>query len=160
MGAGEPQEAPETNAGAFLGVYAGRLALPVPPDILSFKELPGLSAAYLNDATLAFEPGEIYYPREISGIDPYSVFLNGPQPLVVIENSLALRNRELFLFRDSYGSSLAPLLAPAYSKVTVIDLRYIHADMLGQFVSFTPGADALFIYGSQGLGSPDVLQIM
>jgi hypothetical protein len=116
-------------------------------------------ASYLNETTLELEPGEVYYPGEVSGVDPYNVFLNGPQPLVVIENKLAQDERELYLFRDSYGSSLAPLLAPAYSKVTVIDLRYINADMLTRFVAFTPGADALFIYGSQSFNSPGVLQV-
>jgi hypothetical protein len=161
MGAGEPGPLPrESSAGTFLGVYAGRLALPVEPDILAYAEIPGLSAKYLNDTTLKFEPWPIYYPEEVAGIDPYNVFLKGPQPLVVIENALAENGRELYLFRDSFGSSLAPLLARAYSKVTVIDLRYIHADMLSDFVSFAPGADALFIYGAQIFNSPGVLQVL
>jgi hypothetical protein len=161
MGAGEPGPLPpESSAGAFLGVYAGRLALPVEPDTLAYAEIPGLTAKYLNDATLEFEPGPVLYPEEVAGIDPYNVFLKGPQPLAVIENGLAANGRELYLFRDSFGSSLAPLLARAYSKVTVIDLRYIHADMLSDFVRFAPGADALFVYGAQILNSPGVLQVL
>jgi hypothetical protein len=159
MGAGEAPTRPETDAGAFHGVYAGRLALPVAPDLLTYAENPELSASYLNASTLAFEPGPLYYPGEITGIDPYNVFLGGPRPLAVIESKAAHNERGLYLFCDSFGSSLAPLLAPAYAKVTVIDLRYIHADMLGQYVDFRPQGDALFIYGAQLLNNPSVLQI-
>ena len=35
----------------------------------------------------------------------------------------ATTEKELIVFRDSFGSSIAPLLAQGYSKVTLIDLR-------------------------------------
>ena len=46
------------------------------------------------------------------------------------------------------SSSLAPLLAGEYAKVTLIDLRYISADALFKLVEFSENADALFLYGS------------
>jgi hypothetical protein len=83
--------------------------------------------------------------------------LRGPQPLIVIEND-ATPERVLYLFRDSFGSSLAPLLSGSYSRINVIDLRYIHLSLLDQFIEFTPGADVLFIYSSQIFNNPSILQ--
>ncbi|MDR0492010.1 MAG: hypothetical protein LBH28_12280 [Oscillospiraceae bacterium] len=147
----------EAAAGEFLGLYAGQLALPVKPDILSYADVPGLRVNYLNEKTLQFESGPVYDVERFSGVDPYDVFLRGPQPIVVLENESAPK-RELFLFRDSFGSSLAPLLAASYSKVTLIDLRYINLMLLDQFVVFPPDSDVLFIYGSQIFNNPSVLQ--
>jgi len=150
-------ERAKLEAGEFYGVYAGQLALPVTADILTYYDIAGLEVSYLNEKTLQFESGPVYDPERFAGVDPYDIFLRGPQPLIVIENQSA-PERELYLFRDSFGSSLAPLLTSAYSKITLIDLRYIHLSLLDQFIEFTPGADVLFIYSSQIFNNPSVLQ--
>ena len=56
------------------------------------------------------------------------------------------------IFRDSYGSSLAPLLTEGYSRVTLVDIRYIHPDAIGEFVEFTD-QDVLFAYSALILNS-------
>jgi len=147
------------TAGDFRGVYHGQLALPVKPDILSYMALPAIKATYLNEKTCEAEPGLVYDVDRFNGIDPYDMFLRGPQPLVTLENEAVRNGRELYLFRDSFGSSLSPLLASAYSKITIIDLRYINWGIIDQFVEFTPGADVLFIYSSQVFGNPSILQV-
>jgi len=147
----------ERIAGEFRGVYAGQLALPMAADELLYLNIPTLRASYLSEKTLEFEPGPVYDLERFAGVDPYDIFLRGPQPLIVIENDAA-PERELYLFRDSFGSSLAPLLAASYSKVTVIDLRYINLAIVGMFVDFAPGSDVLFIFSSQIFNNPSVLQ--
>ncbi len=72
-----------------------------------------------------------------------------------MENATAENSRELILFRDSFGSSIAPLLLDGYSKITLVDIRYIHPDLLGKFVDFR-GCDVLFLYSSLVL-NPDLL---
>ncbi len=54
-------------------------------------------------------------------------------------------DRELVVFRDSFGSSLIPLLAQGYARTTVIDIRYIAPSRLDQLVSFH-GQDVLFLF--------------
>jgi len=153
-----PNAYPVVRVGEFRGLYAGQLALPVAPDIMSYMDIPGINVSYLNERTLQFEPGLAYDVERLEGVDPYDLFLRGPQPLIIIENDAA-PERELYLFRDSFGSSLAPLLSASYSKVTVIDLRYIHLMLLDQFIEFTPGSDVLFIYSSQIFNNPSILQV-
>ena len=144
-------------AGEFRGVYAGQLALPVDADVMTYADTPPLRVSYLNDKTLEFDAGPVYDIQRFAGVDPYDFFLRGPQPLIVIENDHA-PDRELYLFRDSFGSSLSALLAESYSRITVIDLRYIHLSLLEYFIEFTPGSDVLFIYSSQIFNNPSILQ--
>lgn len=51
------------------------------------------------------------------------------------------------LFRDSFGSSIAPLLLENYSQITLIDLRYISKDVLEDYIEFDK-QDVLFLYST------------
>ena len=152
------RQVPIHTAGDFFGVYAGQLAMPVTPDSMRYIDFPEVQVRYLNDRTLEFEPGPMYDFERFLGIDPYDFFLRGPQPLIVLENENAPEGRELYLFRDSFGSSLAPLLMSSYARITLIDLRYINLMILDQFVEFVPGSDVLFLYSSQIFNNPSILQ--
>ena len=46
-----------------------------------------------------------------------------------------------------FGSSMAPLLVSDYSKVTLVDTRYIAPRLIGNFVDFE-NADVLFLYST------------
>jgi hypothetical protein len=149
-------------AGEFSGVYAGQLALPMSADTMMYMTSPLLDNAvtsYLNPRTSQFEQGPIYDLEAFNGNDPYDIFLRGPQPLITLENPGAATERELFIFRDSFGSSLAPLLLPAYEKVTLIDLRYINSRLVWEFVDFPPDSDVLFLYSSQIVNNSGTLMI-
>ena len=86
------------------------------------------------------------------GRDPYEMFLCGSDPLVTIENPDAKTDKELVIFRDSFGSSLTPLLSEGYAKIYVVDIRYIQSAMLGNFIDFN-NQDVLFIYSTLLLNS-------
>ena len=75
------------------------------------------------------------------------MFLSGSDALLTIENPNAATEKELVVFRDSFGSSLAPLLATGYAKITLVDLRYLQSDLLGNFIDFE-NQDVLFLYST------------
>ena len=79
--------------------------------------------------------------------------------LITIENPNAKTDKELYIFRDSYGSSLAPLLVDGYKKITVIDLRYIASPLLPNYIDFKEGSDALIINCIDVINSP-ILKVM
>ena len=140
--------------GPFQGAYAGQVALPMPTDSLTVLRSPaidGLTARYLDAQTGQWKDGPVYNAGHISGIDPYDVFLEGAQPLIVLDNPSAATDRELVLFRDSFGSSLAPLLASSYRRVTVADMRYIPDQMLFMLLEAGEDADVLFLFGLQSI---------
>ena len=77
--------------------------------------------------------------------DKYDIYLSGPTSLISIENPNAYNDKELLLFRDSFGSSIAPLLIENYRKITLIDLRYINSEILTEYIEFK-NQDVLFLY--------------
>ena len=146
----------KTSEVPFYGVYYGQAALPLPPDQLQY-----LQAAFLENVraydyeTSAHIP--IYDLDAAGGDDPYEMFLCGPKSLIEIENPAASTGRELIIFRDSFGSSIAPLLAEGYEKITLVDIRYISPAMLDKFISFK-GQDVLFLYSSSVLNNSSTIK--
>ena len=132
----------------FYGVYYGQSALPVKPDKLYYLDSEILRQCKVT----SYDTGKakemvIYNMEKAYGNDAYEIFLSGTSALQVIENPMAAQERELVVFRDSFGSSLVPLLVDGYSKITVIDTRYVQSKVLGSFVDFH-GQDVLFIYST------------
>ena len=82
----------------------------------------------------------------------YDVFLSGARAVLRIENPNAKTDRELIVFRDSFSSSMIPLLVEDYATVTLVDIRYVPARMLDQYVTFD-GQDVLFMYSTLVLNS-------
>jgi len=78
---------------------------------------------------------------------PYDVFLSGASPLITVESPLAATDKELVVFRDSYASSLVPLLLGQYRKVTLVDIRYMVSGLVPQYVEFND-QDVLFLYST------------
>lgn len=135
----------ETRPG-FYGVYAGQAALPVEPDTLEVMESNVTKDAVVTSVEHP-DMKSIYTWEDFEGMDPYDVYLSGAEALLTLENPHAANDRHLILFRDSFGSSMAPLLLSGYSKVTVVDLRYITSALVNQSVDFTD-ADVLFLYNT------------
>ena len=130
----------------FYGVYYGQAALPAQAETLYWMENDVLAGCrvynYTTDSYSA-----IYDMDKLSASDPYDTFLSGAQSLLRIENPAATTNRELIIFRDSFGSSLAPLLVKDYATITLVDIRYIPPQLLERYVEFS-GKDILFMYSS------------
>lgn len=130
----------------FYGVYYGQAGLPLPYDDLYYLDNDILKECKVYD----FETDayiSVYDMEKTQGNDPYEMFLSGSKSLLTIENPNATTDKELIIFRDSFGSSIAPLLAEGYAKITLVDIRYISPNMLGNFIEFT-NQDVLFLYST------------
>ena len=77
-------------------------------------------------------------------MDHYDIFLSGAVSLIKITNPMGDEGKRLIVFRDSFGSSLTPLLMSGYSEITLIDTRYINPVMMSRYVEFT-NQDVLFL---------------
>lgn len=140
----------------FYGVYYGQAALPMEPDTLYMLRSEVLDACRVyNHETGKY--GSIYDTAKLTGDDLYEVFLSGSVSLLTIENPSAQTDRELIVFRDSFGSSIAPLLVQGYRTVTLVDIRYLAPAMLGRFIDFH-GQDVLFLYSTLVLNNSQSLQ--
>lgn len=140
----------------FLGVYYGQAALPLAPETMYLMENDLLKDCTVYDYETG-KTGAVYDLDKKSSKDLYDVYLSGARSLLTIENPNAATQRELIVFRDSFGSSMVPLLVSDYAKVTLVDLRYISGDYLGQFLDFT-GQDVLFLYSTLVLNNSSALK--
>ena len=140
----------------FYGVYYGQAALPMEPDALCLMESDLLSQCTVYDYETG-KTGSIYDMTKLDSRDLYDVYLSGAKALLTIENPNAGTDRELIVFRDSFGSSIVPLLMEDYAKVTLVDIRYIQPDLLGQFLDFH-GQDVLFLYSTLVLNNSAALK--
>ncbi len=147
---------PVTADAPFYGVYSGQSALPLTPDTLTWLTSKTLSACRVYDyETDTWLP--VYDTAQAEGIDPYALFLSGSKSLLRLENPNAQTDRELIVFRDSFGSSLAPLLASGYRAVTLVDIRYLAPERLPQFLTIT-NQDVLFLYSTTVLNNSDAIK--
>ena len=99
----------------------------------------------------------VYDMTKLSSRDLYDVFLSGAVSVLEVENPAAKTDRELIVFRDSFGSSLVPLLVPGYKRVTLLDIRYVPTEYLGDYVQFG-GQDVLFLYSPLVLNNSAMLK--
>lgn len=140
----------------FYGVYFGQSALPLDGEAIHYLTNETLEACRVTN----FETGEkggIYDLEKAEGNDAYDLFLSGPVSLLTIENPLAENDRELIIFRDSFGSSLAPLLTEGYAKITLVDIRYLPGAHLEKYIEFH-GQDVLFLYSTTVLNNSETMK--
>jgi hypothetical protein len=145
-----PLEAP------FYGVYYGQAAIPMEPETIYLMESNTLKACTVYN----YETGKttsVYDLEKTGSRDLYDVYLSGAAALLRIDNPNAATDRELIVFRDSFGSSMIPLLVQGYRTITLVDLRYMNSSMLGQFIEFVD-QDVLFLYSTLVLNNSNSLK--
>ena len=140
----------------FYGVYYGQAALPMEPDNLYIMDSEFLANCTVYDYETG-KTGSIYDKEKLSGKDPYEVYLSGPKSLLRIENPNAATGKELIVFRDSFGSSMVPLLVQDYTTVTLVDIRYINSFQLKNYIEFK-NQDVLFLYSTLVLNNGTTLK--
>ena len=130
----------------FYGVYYGESALKRKPETLTYltnETLKNVEVKYLENSSLK----DIYNKDNLSNLDSYDVYLDGPSAFIEITNNNSKNDKELVIFRDSFGSSLSPLLVNYYKKITIIDNRYFHSNYLSSMITFND-QDVLFMYST------------
>ena len=132
------------NIAKFKGTYAYRVPVNTDFDEINIMTNDILkNARVFNYTTNTYT--NVYDLNKKNSLDKYDIYLSGATPLLTIYNDKNTSGKELIIFRDSYGSSLAPLLLSSYSKITLVDTRYISPTILGNYIDFS-NKDVLFIY--------------
>lgn len=131
----------------FYGAYYGQSALTLSPDKLVYLTKPWMDGVQVTHLDQMISGNALYDLEKLEGIDAYDVFLSGPTAIVEMTNPQATTDKALIIFRDSFGSSVAPMLLEAYQKITLVDLRYIPADQLGEYIAFE-NQEVLFLFST------------
>lgn len=147
MGAPVPDTREESLCaleGAFHGSYWGKTEEPLEPDTLSYLTSPVLEGCTVHNYETDTDGG--VYDFDAAQDAPYDLFLSGSRSLLRIDSPDALSDRTLVVFRDSFGSSLIPLLAESYRTIYAVDIRYLPSQLLGRYLTFNGSEDVLFLY--------------
>lgn len=140
----------------FYGVLWGRYAMPLNSETLYYLTNDVTDAATVKN----YENAALttVYTPSLDSPDRYDVFLGGAAALLEIESPLAETDRTLVLFRDSFGSSLAPWLLTRYKKIVIIDTRYIASSAIDSYVDLSGADDLLFLYSTSILNTGGILK--
>ena len=141
----------------FYGVYAGRSPKPLDPETIYYLTNGNLENVKVIDWENGGREISLYDMEKAHGKDAYDMFLSGELSKVTIENPNAKTDKELVVFRDSYGRSLLPLMVEDYAKITIIDIRYQIPQILLMGVNFE-NADVLFLYSTLILNNSSELK--
>ncbi len=146
----------EETPGDFYGVYYGQSALDLPKESLTVLK----NKATEKSSTYNFEKdttSTVYDMEKFNGLDSYDVFLSGAVSLLEITNPTGEKGKKLILVRDSFGSSLAPLLMSDYETIILVDIRYIAQNLLSNYVDFK-NSDVLFVYSTLMINDSSTLK--
>ena len=130
----------------FYGVYYGESALDRKGERLTYltnDNINSLKVKYLENDKL----NSIYSLSKLESTDAYEVYLDGASSFIEIYNDNCDNDKELIIFRDSFSSSLTPLLTSYYKKITLIDNRYINSNNYLNLIDIKD-QDVIFIYGT------------
>ena len=140
----------------FYGASYSKAGTNMEPDTLTYlynEDMKNISVKHLE-----YGDKNIYDTEKLKSLDAYDVFLTGASSFVEIENKDVKDDSTLILFRDSFGSSIAPLLTLYYNKIILVDLRYINLDYLKNTLDFN-NSDVLFLYSTLIINESDILKV-
>ena len=131
----------------FYGALYSKTVTSIKPDKITYLDSDIIrNTKVYNYEKKGYE--KVYKESNLNNIDSYDIYLSGATALLTLENSSNTSGKELIMFRDSFGSSLAPLLIEKYSKITMVDLRYIGSKYLESVLNLSGNEDVLFIYSN------------
>lgn len=119
-------------------------------DLYEPKTGSPLSKLVVGTGDSAKTYNSIYFKGVLSSKDKYSVFFDGNQAREDIFTTSA--GKRLLVIKDSYAHSLVPFLMNHYSRITMLDTRYL-VTSLNETVNMNDYDQVLFLYNVDTFGS-------
>ncbi|MGN0650638.1 MAG: DHHW family protein [Oscillospiraceae bacterium] len=147
----------ETASSSFRGTLFSRtLDKGVTPDSIEYFHLkngePSIKMTVFDGSEETVY--DSLYVREFLEVkDKYSSFTGSNAPLVTIETDVD-NGKSLLLIKDSYAHSLVPFLSKHYSKITMVDMRYINVG-LDYFLNVDDYSQIMFMYNAVSFSSDE-----
>ena len=90
----------------------------------------------------------------------YDLFLSGATAIQKIENKSIDNGKKLIIFRDSFGSSITPLLIKDYKEILLVDIRYVNSNVLSNYIEFEEykNQDVLFLYNTRVINKSGIFR--
>lgn len=140
----------ETASSDFRGTLFSRtLDDGVTPDVMTYYHpSSGEQKVHMEcrDGTKVNTYDSLYVREFLEKKDKYSSFTGSNVPIVDIKTGVE-NGKSLLIIKDSYAHSLVPFLANHYSRITMVDLRYIKVD-LNRLIKLSDYDQALIMYNA------------
>lgn len=150
----------ETADSSFRGTLFSRtLDKSVTPDSIEYFHLKNGEPTVkmtVFDGTAETVYDSLYVRDYLLVKDKYSSFTGSNAPLVTIETDVE-NGKSLLLIKDSYAHSLAPFLSKHYSKITMVDMRYINVG-LEYFLDVDEYSQMMFMYNAVSFSSDETIK--
>lgn len=111
-------------------LYSKTLDDGVTPDIIDYYHFNGENNGLkltINDGMEVKEYDSLYFREYLDVKDKYSSFMGTNSPMMTITSEGNPNGQSILIFKDSYAHSFIPFLTNHYSKITILDMRYINA---------------------------------
>lgn len=129
-------------------LYSKTLDDGVTPDIIDYyhrKDENGSLKLTISDLDKTNTYDSLYFRDYLDVKDKYSSYMGSNSPMMTVETGVD--GPSLLIFKDSYAHSLIPFLTAHYSKITVLDMRYINAG-IGRLVKPQDYDSVLILYNA------------
>ena len=138
----------EHASDSFRGtLYSKTLDDSVTPDIIDYYHRRGDKGIELtvNNGDKVTTSDSLYFREYLDVKDKYSSFLGPNAPYIDIKTGVD--GPQLLIFKDSYAHALVPFLTSHFSRITVLDMRYIN-NGCSQYVNVKDYDSVLFVYNA------------
>jgi hypothetical protein len=111
----------------FYGTTYFKVHTKVPADTIELYHTPAEKQMKLR-YNLSEKKDSIYDREKLKEQDQYQIFFGGNQPIVEMEMEKKGKGT-LLLLKDSYANCFVPFLANHYSKIIMMDIRYLNSSI-------------------------------
>lgn len=111
------------------------------------EDSEGTFVAYFESS--GDKTASLFFGDKLQGKNHYEVFLGGNYDKVII-STVSQSGRNLLLIKDSYANCMIPMITPYFSKIVVIDPRYL-TDSLDSIIKENDFSHMLYLYNANTL---------
>lgn len=157
----DENEYEEKSLGDFYGSYYAEISNnEIQPDELKYLTNSMIENCVVYNTEKEAEEKVYNLDRVNETNNKYDLFLSGAAAIQRIDNNEINNGKKLILFRDSFGSSIAPLLIGYYEEILLVDIRYVNSEFLDNYMDFDEyeNQDVLFLYNTRVINKSGIFR--
>lgn len=157
----DENEYEEKSLGDFYGSYYTEISNNnIQPDELKYLTNSMIENCVVYNTEKEAEEKVYNLDRVNETNNKYDLFLSGAAAIQRIDNNEINNGKKLILFRDSFGSSIAPLLIGYYEEILLVDIRYVNSEFLDNYIDFDEyeNQDVLFLYNTRVINKSGIFR--
>jgi hypothetical protein len=141
-------------------LFSKTLNFRVTPDVIQFYTLLSDTEREVhlrvNNGNEITEQDSLYFREFLEKKDKYAAFMGLNSPIMEVSANVE-NDKSLLIFKDSFAHCMIPFLANHYSRITVLDMRYINTD-IREFVELQDYSQILFVYSATNFAEDNNLR--